>query len=155
MKYHGMPNMESPRPALLIKCSEVTSVGICSFLCTVAWVDSGVWPDRDLHHQFPCGQDDVWTLRVGAQDFPEPQGEVHGEEHCSGQWVWQGAGCALQTCRRAPFPPCSLHRWTLPGGQCSLYELWDFCFYSSSVFALLHHKEQADHTNIFILTRYD
>lgn len=99
-------------------------------LCNVAWADFRIWPDRDLHHQLPCGQDDVWTLRAGAQDIPEPQGEVHGEEHCSGQWVWQGAGGALQTGGRVPFPPCCLHRWTLPGGQCSLYELWDFCFYS-------------------------
>lgn len=80
-------------------------------------VVSGVRADRDLHHQLPRGEDDLWALWAGPEDLPEPQSEVCGEEHRSGLWIREGAGGALQTCGRASFFTGGVHWWTLPRGQ--------------------------------------
>lgn len=79
----------------------------------ISWVRA----DRDLHHQFPRGEDDLWALWAGPEDLPEPQSEVCGEEHCPGLWIRQGVGGALQACGRASFLTSGVHWWTLPRGQ--------------------------------------
>lgn len=79
----------------------------------VSWVRA----DRDLHHQFPRSEDDLWALRAGPEDLPESQSEVRGEEHRPGLWIREGVGGALQTCGRASFFTSGVHWWTLPRGQ--------------------------------------
>lgn len=79
----------------------------------ISWVRA----DRDLHHQFPRGEDNLWALWAGPEDLPEPQSEVCGEEHCPGLWIREGVGGALQACGRASFFTSGVHWWTLPGGQ--------------------------------------
>lgn len=79
----------------------------------VSWVRAY----RDLHHQFPRGEDDLWALRAGPEDLPESPSEVRGEEHRPGLWIREGVGGALQTCGRASFFTSGVHWWTLPRGQ--------------------------------------
>lgn len=80
-------------------------------------VNSWIWPDSYLHHQLPRGENHLWALRAGAEDLPESQGEVPGEEHCPGLWVREGTRGAVQTCGRAPLFASGVHWWTLPRGE--------------------------------------
>ena len=84
-------------------------------------VYAGVRADRDLHHQLPCHQDDVWALWAGPQDLPEPPGKIPGEEHRSEQRIWQRPRGAVQKGRGGALAPCGLHRRTLPWGESTMF----------------------------------
>lgn len=95
------------------------------------WVISRIWPDSHLHHQFPRGEDDLWALRAGPEDLPEPQGEVLGEEHRPGLWVREGAGGAVPTRGRTSLFTGGVHRRTLPRGEFLLWNcVWGQYFIS-------------------------
>lgn len=85
----------------------------CPHTATAA---AGVRAHRDLHHELQGGADNLREVRAGAEDLPEPQRQVRGEEHRAGQRLRQRPGGEMQACGGTPLVTGGVRRWTLPRG---------------------------------------